>query len=242
MKIHSPFSAVVFAATLGTISCVAADLSGAVTTNTTWAAAKSPYLLTGSVTVSNGVTLTIEAGTTVFLGTNVNLIIDRGGRMLAEGTAAAPIRFTRPPTATSSWGNIALRGGPSSPETRIAYESVEDALPKVRQFVRQRLASRGFQLDNLVGVTNAHLLKRLEDWIPPDAYVNEAGSEVVGDIYKILNVGWLRWLCGYAVMPTDANKPEQMKMYFKQVDALNRLVLKAIEYVDLRSIWERRPR
>ncbi|MBI2946286.1 MAG: hypothetical protein HYY23_01485 [Verrucomicrobia bacterium] len=125
MKIHSPFSAVVFAATLGTISCVAADLSGAVTTNTTWAAAKSPYLLTGSVTVSNGVTLTIEAGTTVFLGTNVNLIIDRGGRMLAEGTAAAPIRFTRPPTATASWGNIALRGGPSSPETRIAYAHIE---------------------------------------------------------------------------------------------------------------------
>ncbi|MBM3836409.1 MAG: hypothetical protein FJ398_00355 [Verrucomicrobia bacterium] len=123
MKIHTALSAAALAALA--LTSAAAGLSGTLGTNTTWTAAQGPYSLTGSLTVSNGATLTIEAGTSVFLGANVNLVIDRGGRLLAEGTAAAPIRFTRPPNSTANWGHIAIRGGPNSPETRMTYAHIE---------------------------------------------------------------------------------------------------------------------
>jgi hypothetical protein len=127
----------------------------------------------------------------------------------------------------------------SCPETLIAYESVEEALPKIRQFVKKRLEQQGIRLDDLVGRVNTHLLQRLEDWIPPDAYVDDKGNEIVSDIRSILNVGWLRWICNYAKMPTAPNSPEEVEKYFEEVDALNRLVLKAIEYVDLRSWYQK---
>jgi hypothetical protein len=126
------------------------------------------------------------------------------------------------------------------PEARIAYESVEEALPKVRDFVRKRLKKQGFCLDDLLGRINDRLLKRLESWIPPDSYVNDAGSEIVSDMRSILNVGWLCWICNYASMPTKANTSEKIDEYFQHVDALNRLVLKAIEYVDLRSVLKQK--
>ena len=42
-------------------------VSGAITLDTTWTKANSPYMLTGTVTVNSGVTLTIEPGATVDL-------------------------------------------------------------------------------------------------------------------------------------------------------------------------------
>ena len=46
----------------------ATDVSGVISSNTTWAKANSPYNVTGNILVNSGVTLTIEAGVTV----NVN--------------------------------------------------------------------------------------------------------------------------------------------------------------------------
>ena len=41
------------------------NVSGIISSDTTWTQANSPYMLTGNVLVNNGVTLTIEAGATV---------------------------------------------------------------------------------------------------------------------------------------------------------------------------------
>ena len=71
--------------------------------------------------VASGATLTIEPGTTVLLGSGVNFIVAGGGRLLAEGTASAPIRFTVAPGSGVSWGGLTINGGAGSPETRIAY-------------------------------------------------------------------------------------------------------------------------
>ena len=64
----------------------------------TWTSDKI-YELAGRITVLDGATLTIEPGTVVKgqLGTGANasvLLVARGGKLMAEGTAAAPIIFT----------------------------------------------------------------------------------------------------------------------------------------------------
>ena len=69
-----------------------------ITTNTTWTKDKV-YELAGRITVTSGATLTIEAGTVIKgqAGTGANataLLVARGGKLMAEGTAALPIVFT----------------------------------------------------------------------------------------------------------------------------------------------------
>jgi hypothetical protein len=93
--------------------------------NISWTAAGGPYQATSSLTVVNGATLTIEPGTTVFLGSGVNLTIANGGRLIAEGTAATPIRFTALPGSGTSWGGIVINGTVGSPEPRLSYVHFE---------------------------------------------------------------------------------------------------------------------
>lgn len=69
-----------------------------ITENTTWTS-ENVYVLNTRVTVVSGVTLTIEPGTIIKgeVGTGPNataLIIARGGKIMAEGTATSPIIFT----------------------------------------------------------------------------------------------------------------------------------------------------
>lgn len=74
------------------------DVSGLLTANTTWTKDKI-WVLNGKVVVADGVTLTIEAGTIVKgkegTGSLASaLIVARGGKLNAVGTADKPIIFT----------------------------------------------------------------------------------------------------------------------------------------------------
>lgn len=69
-----------------------------ITSNTTWTADKV-YELGGRIAVEDGATLTIEPGTVIKgqVGEGASataLLIARGGKLMAEGTAAKPIIFT----------------------------------------------------------------------------------------------------------------------------------------------------
>ncbi len=69
-----------------------------ITANTTWTS-DNVYELAGRITVTEGATLTIEAGTVIKgqAGTGANataLLIARGGKLMANGTALLPIVFT----------------------------------------------------------------------------------------------------------------------------------------------------
>lgn len=69
-----------------------------ITENTTWETGKT-YILANRIAVENGVTLTIQPGVVVKgqAGTGANataLLIARGGKLMAEGTAESPIIFT----------------------------------------------------------------------------------------------------------------------------------------------------
>ena len=87
-----------------------------ITANTTWTSDKV-YLLSGQIYVKNNSTLTIEAGTIVLVEKNIagyGLIVTKGSKLNAIGTAQKPIVFTsnQPVNSRTSgdWGGIVLLG------------------------------------------------------------------------------------------------------------------------------------
>ena len=104
-------------------------ISSNITNNTTWQNDKI-YILTSRIAVTNGATLTIEPGTIIKgeAGTGANataLIIARGAKLHAEGTANQPIIFTSiadeithgqiaspnlDPTMNGLWGGLIILG------------------------------------------------------------------------------------------------------------------------------------
>ncbi|MDG4654560.1 hypothetical protein V2E39_13005 [Chryseobacterium arthrosphaerae] len=88
-------------------------LSGKITSNLTLKANKI-YKLRGLVYVTNGATLTIEPGTKIVGEADKNgaLIITRGSKIMAEGTAANPIIFTseKPSPKRGDWAGVVILG------------------------------------------------------------------------------------------------------------------------------------
>ena len=96
---------------------------GSGTGTTTWKADKN-YVIEGLVFVNDGQTLTIEPGTVIRAKTGQAdkasaLIVARGGKIIAEGTAEAPIIFTVegddlegsiPYDASGLWGGLIILG------------------------------------------------------------------------------------------------------------------------------------
>lgn len=105
------------------------NVDGNITANTTWKTGKV-YVLKNRIAVVSGVTLTIEPGVIIKgeAGTGANataLIIARGGKLMAEGTATQPIIFTSiadeimpgqiaspnlEPTLNGLWGGLLILG------------------------------------------------------------------------------------------------------------------------------------
>jgi hypothetical protein len=91
------------------------EVSGEIKTNTTWTADKI-YQLKGYVFVTDGATLTVEAGTIVKgdKASRATLIVTRGAKINATGTADKPIVFTSGVAAGArregDWGGIILLG------------------------------------------------------------------------------------------------------------------------------------
>ena len=79
----------------------AEDLPGEIREDLTLDANKQ-YYINGTVHVNEGATLTIPAGMTIRAreGFSSYILVERGGRIVAEGTADAPITFTAPTPGT----------------------------------------------------------------------------------------------------------------------------------------------
>lgn len=99
-------------------------VAGNIATDSFWAAANGPYLLSGDVVIQNGATLTLEAGTTVYMGANASLTV-QAGAVQAKGNAANPVRVLSDKTrqgqaaAPGDWGQWVFTSGTLN--TRLDY-------------------------------------------------------------------------------------------------------------------------
>jgi len=115
------------------------DVEGNISADVTWTADKI-YEINKRVTVLDGVTLTIEAGTRIegdvqFTGADASvLMIARGGKIIAEGTADEPIIMTSTAddgTLTASdkgkWGGLVVLGKASisAEQDEVQIEGVD---------------------------------------------------------------------------------------------------------------------
>ncbi len=75
-------------------------ISGNITSSAIWSGTN---LLTGTVIIRSNVLVTIEPGAWIMMNTSAVLRVE--GQLLADGTSAQPITFTRS-TATTNWGRI----------------------------------------------------------------------------------------------------------------------------------------
>ncbi len=115
------------------------NVSGVITANTTWTR-NNVYLLQGLVFVDTLVTLTIEPGTVIRGDANTiisSLVIQRGAKLIANGTPCNPIVFTSSKAAGSrvrgDWGGVTLLGrGLNNQGTDVPIEGIGNANPRGR--------------------------------------------------------------------------------------------------------------
>ncbi len=99
----------------------ATDVSGTITSNTTWTLANSPYRVLSSITVVEGATLTIQPGVRVEFDHYDGLWVD--GVLQAVGTQALPIVFTGSSETPGWWWEIDVRnaGSATLDHVEVAY-------------------------------------------------------------------------------------------------------------------------
>ncbi len=158
---------------------VTADISA----STTWTADKI-WRINNIVKVNDGAVLTIEPGTTVFgaSDTKGTLLVMRGGKIIADGTASSPIIFTsdEPPAsrAQGDWGGIVICGkAPNNQGNSITLEgnygathggTIANDNSGILRYVRIEYAGKEFQ-DNqeinaltLASVGNATVIEYVQ--------------------------------------------------------------------------------
>lgn len=114
----------------GTILPVEGELTGAITTNKTYAFGN--YTLNGIVTIENGVTVTFDAGSTITANAANGvdaIVVKNGGKLIMNGTAAQPIVLTEPTATPGSWGGIIIYGdAPINGAGGVTTKTSEDGL------------------------------------------------------------------------------------------------------------------
>lgn len=123
-------------------------VSNNITSNTTWSKDKT-YILANRISVVSGVELTIDAGTVIKgqAGSGANataLVIARGAKLFANGTAAEPIIFTSvadeiesgmivgpnlDPNQTGLWGGVIVLGNARASLSGDVQEAAIEGIP-----------------------------------------------------------------------------------------------------------------
>ncbi len=152
---------------------VTTNVAGTLPTGTThWTVAGGPYHVTANLTVPDNATLQIDPGVTVFFDAGVGMTVN--GRILAQGTDLARIRFTRTPTAASAWQQITIQN--TQQDNQLTYLDEEFAGSGAQNIV---LTSAVLNVDHIAWLnTTTHILtitsssfKLTNSTIPPTTNV-----------------------------------------------------------------------
>jgi hypothetical protein len=76
------------------------------------------YRITGTFSVEAGVTLTIPAGTVIVsdVGTDKYIVVQKGGKIDVQGTAASPVIMTSSGESPGDWGGLVIAGNATTTE------------------------------------------------------------------------------------------------------------------------------
>ena len=124
------FSTLTAALHFGTVQA-STNFNGIISSDTTWTKANSPYVFSGPVAVNNGVTLTIEAGTTVNMG---SYYLQVNGTLNARGNNDDKIYFSGRIIFTSSssnWNELTATGCIIEHAVLSAPVEINNASPKI---------------------------------------------------------------------------------------------------------------
>ena len=96
-------------------------LVGELGEDTVWSGDPGAYRVDGDVVIPDGLSLSIEAGTTLYLADGVSIFVF--GHLIAEGTEAEPIRFTRS-GESGTWGNVVFDQAETA---RLVHATIEQS-------------------------------------------------------------------------------------------------------------------
>ncbi|MDY7077298.1 MAG: CotH kinase family protein [Chloroflexota bacterium] len=135
---------------------------GMLAEDTTLLTSSYPYVITADIIVPAGITLTIEPGVTLQFQADRSLQV-KGGRLLAEGTAAQPIVFTR--QGGGYWGGILLDS--TQADNRIRYAVIEytkEVISYPRSHGVSAYGSRVTIADSVLRYTDASVAVQTYPW------------------------------------------------------------------------------
>jgi len=158
------------------------NVSGYITTNTTWTLAGSPYIVVGDVIVVPDVFLTIEPGVVVRFTAGTSLIIDGG--LFAQGTSTHKITFTSNSMtpAIGDWGSINIRHY-STGANRLSHVRAEYASTALALAANCNITYSSFTLNN-----NGISLNAGKVYIDHDNVANNAGTGIGGSISQSIEI------------------------------------------------------
>ncbi|MCX7682701.1 MAG: CotH kinase family protein [Anaerolineae bacterium] len=151
---------------------------GTLTRSLTLPASRIPYVISNDIVVPAGVTLRIEPGTTLQFEADRAVRVE-GGRLLAEGTAARPIIFTR--RGSGYWGGILFLN--SQEDNRIVHAIVEytrEVILNPRSHGISLYGSRATIADSIIRHTQASVAVQAYPWGGRDPVLYLLRNEIYG--------------------------------------------------------------